>query len=47
MFEKIKELNPDLLQSQPLKKLNYILNPKLELLSYAYDFLKQSLELRK
>jgi hypothetical protein len=47
MFEKFKELNPDFLQSQPLQKLNYILNPKLELLSYFYDFIKQSLELRK
>ena len=40
MFEKFKELNPDILQSQTLQKLNYILNPKL-------DFIKQSLELRK
>jgi hypothetical protein len=47
MFEKFKELNPDFLQSQQLQKLNYILNPKLELLSYVYDFIKQSLELRK
>ena len=45
MFEKFKELNPDYLQ--PLQKLNYILNPKLELLSDVYDFIKQSLELRK
>jgi len=35
MLEKFKELNPDFLQSQPLQKLNYILNPKLELLSYV------------
>jgi hypothetical protein len=47
MFEKFKELNPEILQSQPLQKWNYILNPKLELLSYVYDFIKQSLELPK
>ena len=45
MFEKFKGLNPDFLQSQPLQ--NYILNPKLELLSYVYDYINQSLELRK
>jgi hypothetical protein len=47
MFEKFKELNPDFLQSQPLQKFNYIFNPKLELLSYVYDLIKQSLKLRK
>ena len=47
MFEKIKEQNSDFLQSQPLQKLKFILNPKLELLAYIYDFIKQSLELRK
>jgi hypothetical protein len=47
MFEKFKELNPEILQSQPLQNLNYILNPKLELLSYVYDYINQSLELPK
>ena len=47
MFEKFKEINPDFLQNQPLQKLNYFLNPKLDLLSYVYDFIKQSLKLRK
>ena len=40
MFEKFKELNLDLIQSQPLQKLNYILNPKFELLSYVYAIIR-------
>ena len=47
LFNKILTFNPNFISDQPLNKLSYILNPKLELLSAVGDFKKQSLELRK
>ena len=48
LLENVKSVNPEFSQNMsPFQKLKFILDPKLELLPYVCDFIKQSLELQK